>query len=255
MLYIRAMKQLLVAACSLFLLCSGGLAQDQPKKKLLLLAQAPDGHPAQTHEYVAGLKILQKLIALTPGLDVALVHADEPWREGPELLAKADGVVMFLCEGAKWSQHDPKRAAALAALAKRGGGISVLHWAMGTKEAKNVEPFLQLAGACHGGPDRKYAVLTTDIHIADPNHPVARGLHDFKARDEFYHHLKIVNDKRGITPLLQADIDGRRETVAWAWERPGGGRSFGFSGLHFHENWGVPEYRRLIVQGVVWTMK
>ena len=249
------MKHLFLSAWLLLLLAACGVAQDLPRKKLLLLAQAPDGHPAQTHEYVAGLKILQKLLAMTPALDVTLIHADEPWRDGPELLAKADGVVLFLSEGAKWSQHDPKRSAALAALAKRGGGITVLHWAMGTKDANNIDPFLQLAGACHGGPDRKYSILTTDVHIADPNHPITRGLKDFKARDEFYHHLKFVKDKQAVTPLLQADIDGRRETIAWAWERPGGGRSFGFTGLHFHENWGVPEYRQLVVQGVVWTMR
>ena len=37
-------------------------------------------------------------------------------------------------------------------------------------------------------------------------------------------------------------------------EREGGGRSFGFSGLHFHENWQIPEYRRLVAQGVLWTL-
>jgi hypothetical protein len=50
-------------------------------------------------------------------------------------------------------------------------------------------------------------------------------------------------------------IDGKAETVAWAWERPDGGRSAGFSGLHFHENWKLPEYRRLMTQAVLWTTK
>jgi hypothetical protein len=248
------MKRLFVAALALFLLTDSALAQGVGKKKLLLLWQGPDGHPAQSHEYEAGQKLLIKLLDRMPGLDVALVRADEPWREGPEFLARADGVMLYLSEGAKWSQHDPQRAAALAGLAKRGGGITVLHWAMGTKEAKNIDAFLELAGACHGGPDRKYKFLPTDVHVADPKHAVTRGLHDFKARDEFYYSLKFVKAKEPVTPLLQADIDGHRETVAWAWQRPGGGRSFGFSGLHYHENWSLPEYRRLVVQGVVWTM-
>jgi type 1 glutamine amidotransferase len=249
------MKRFLSAICVLLALANTLPAQSQPRKKLLLLAQGPDGHPAQTHEYVAGLTILQKLLDKNPDLEVTLVRADEPWREGPDLLAKADGIVLYLSEGAKWSQQNSKRAAALAALAKRGGGISVLHWAMGTKDAKNIEPFLQLAGGCHGGPDRKYTVLNTDLTVVDPKHPITRGVENFKARDEFYHHLKWIKDSGVITPLLQADIDGLRETVAWAWQRPGGGRSFGFTGLHFHENWQIPEYRRLVVQGVTWTIK
>jgi hypothetical protein len=54
---------------------------------------------------------------------------------------------------------------------------------------------------------------------------------------------------------VEATIDGRAETVAWAYERPDGGRSFGFSGLHFHDNWARPEYQKLIVQATLWTLK
>src|SRR5581483_3149266 len=77
---------------------------DTPKKRLLLLAQGPDGHPPETHEYVRGQQILQKALEKVPGLETTIVRADEPWREGPELLAKAEGVVVFLSEGAKWLQ-------------------------------------------------------------------------------------------------------------------------------------------------------
>ena len=34
-----------------------------------------------------------------------------------------------------------------------------------------------------------------------------------------------------------------------------GGRSFGFSGMHFHDNWKRDDYRRLVAQGVLWTVK
>ena len=58
----------------------------------------------------------------------------------------------------------------------------------------------------------------------------------------------------GIQPPLTARIDGRDEMAAF-WERPDGGRSFGFVGLHFHSNWQLPEYRRFVVQGVMWSLK
>ncbi|MCI0681176.1 MAG: ThuA domain-containing protein [Gemmataceae bacterium] len=225
-------------------------------KKLLLLSQGPDGHPPETHEYEAGLKILQKLLSKQPKLDVTIVKADEPWRDGPELLAKADGAVLFLSEGAKWLSNDPKRLAAFQDLAKRGGGLTCLHWAMGTRDAKNIAAFVDLFGACHGGPDRKYKVLETDVHF-QPDTPIANGLKDFKVRDEFYYFLKTAklgSRKQYLLPVLLADIDGNREMVAWGFTRPGDGRSFGFSGLHFHENWRMPEYRRLVAQGVLWTM-
>jgi type 1 glutamine amidotransferase len=229
-------------------------AAAQAPKRLLLLHQGPDGHPPKTHEYLAGQQILKEMLDGFKELAVTLVNADEPWREGPELLPKADGAVLSLSEGAKWLHQDPKRLAAFEDLARRKGGLVVLHWAMGTKDAKNIDGFVRLFGACHGGPDRKYKVLASKATLPEPEHPVVRGLKPFAVRDEFYYHLKQVKALAAITPLLKVDIDGAAETVAWAFARPDGGRSIGFSGLHFHENWNMPEYRRLILQGVLWSL-
>jgi type 1 glutamine amidotransferase len=225
-----------------------------PKKKLLLLAQGPDGHPPETHEYLRGQQVLQKALEKSANLDITLARADEPWREGPELLTKADGVVLFLSEGAKWLQNNPERLKAFQELARRKGGLVVLHWGMGSKDAKNIDAFVQLFGGCHGGPDRKYKVLSTRATIVDKQHPISRGLDDFPVRDEFYYHLKFVKAEPAVQPVLRVAIDGQDETVAWAWQRPDGGRSFGFSGLHFHENWQLSEYRRLVTQAVRWSL-
>lgn len=221
------------------------------KKRLLLLWHSPDGHPKDTHEYQLGQKILKATLEKHAAIDAVLVCADDPWRDGPDLLAKADGVVLFASEGAKWLNSDAARLAAFQALAKRKGGLTVLHWGMGTKDAKNIQPFVDLFGGCHGGPDRKYKVVQTEAKVAKSDHPILRGMADFKARDEFYYTLKFAKTK---TPLLSVTIDGEAHPVAWALERDGGGRSFGFSGLHFHENWQTPEYRRLVAQGVMWTL-
>jgi type 1 glutamine amidotransferase len=230
----------------------GPLMAEAPRK-LLLVGQGPDGHPPQTHEYVAGLRILKKCLDPIAGLEIVNVRADEPWKEGPELIERADGVVLFLCEGAKWAQADPKRSEALNRLAKRGGGVVGLHWGIGAKDAANIDGFLKLVGGCHGGPDRKYAVLEAEMR-PNAKHEIAAGIGPFKVRDEFYYRLKFVRTGK-LEPVLRAQIDGREETIAWAWERPDGGRSFGFSGLHFHDTWGKEEYRRLVAQGVLWTFK
>lgn len=225
---------------------------DAPKR-VLLIAQGPDGHPPQTHEYVAGLKILKRCLQPIEGIELGLVRADEPFAEGPELIDRADGVVLFLCEGGKWMQHDEKRFAALKRLVQRGGGVVGLHWGIGTKDAKYIEGCLSILGGCHGGPDRKYQVVeTTFAPVAD--HPIAVGVSAFKVKEEFYYRLKF--SKAGVVkPVAKARIDGEDETVAWAWERPDGGRSFGFTGLHFHDNWKHADYRRLVAQGVLWSLK
>jgi type 1 glutamine amidotransferase len=241
--------------CLLVALAAAAPAFGEAPKQLLLVGQGPDGHPAQSHEYAAGLRVLKKCLAGTPGLEVTTARADEPWKEGPDLIARSDGVVLFLAEGARWAQQDPRRLEALRQMAKRGGGVVVLHWAMGTKDAKYIEEFQKLAGACHGGPDRKYKELETKLTVAAEKHPVCTAVGSFPVKDEFYYQLKRVAAKPGVTPLLTARIDDEDEMVAWAWERPDGGRSFGFSGLHFHDNWKLEPYRRLVAQGVLWSVK
>jgi type 1 glutamine amidotransferase len=188
------------------------------------------------------------------GLEVIRVRADEPWDEGPELIGRADGVVLFLCEGGRWMARDPKRLSALTALVKRGGGVVGLHWGVGTKDAANIDACLNVLGGCHGGPDRKYQVLEADLTPADGKLPILNGIGSLRVKDEFYYQLKFTVEG-ALKPVLRAAIDGKQETVAWAWERPDGGRSFGFSGLHFHENWKTLAYRRLVSQGVLWTLK
>src|SRR5262249_43966609 len=138
-----------------------------PPKKVLLVGQGPDGHPPGTHEYLAGVKVIAKCLQPVAGLEVMTVRADGRWKEGPELLGRVDAVALSLSEGAKWMQADPTRWQALKRLAERGGGVVVLHWAMGTKDAQSIDGCLRLAGGCHGGPDRKHKDLETDIRVAD----------------------------------------------------------------------------------------
>ena len=234
---------------------------DEPlPKKLLLLAQGPDGHPPATHEYLAGLKVLQACLDRTPEIKATLELADEPWEAGPAKLAEADGAVIFLSEGAKWAQADPRRLDALARLAQRGGGFVALHWGMGTKEAAPIDNYLKLLGGCHGGPDRRYAVVDATLRPAEPRHPIATAIEPLDVRDEFYFRLKFSAPPANVAPVMTVPvmtvpIEGRDETVAWAFERPDGGRSCGFSGLHFHENWRHSAYRRLVVQSVLWSLK
>ncbi len=223
-------------------------------KTVLLLSQSPDGHQATTHEYAAGMRVMEQCLGPIAGIEVKHVNADSPWEAGPELIREADCVVMFLSEGARWTHEDPRRIEAFAQLAARGGGLLTLHWGMGTKEARYVDGYLKLLGGCHGGPDRKYKVLDADVTMATKNHPVTRGINNFSVHEEFYYDLKFVAAGNQLKPILQTEIDGAMQTVAWAWQRGDGGRSFGFSGGHFHENWKRVEYRRLMTQAVLWSL-
>lgn len=241
-------------------LLSAGLASSAPEadpkaKRLFIIGQGPDGHPAGAHEFMAGTRLLEKMLAPIAGLRTTVVKADEPWAEGPTLIDQADGIVMLVTQGARWMQLDPKRHDALRRLAQRKGGIVALHWAVGAIDGQYIQGQLDLLGGTRGGPQRKYKVLETDVKLADRAHPITAGLSDFRINDEFYYRLDFVRPGGSIHPLVTARIDGQDEVVGWCWQRPDGGRSFGFTGMHFHSNWQRPEYRRLAAQAILWTME
>jgi type 1 glutamine amidotransferase len=233
--------------------CAHG--RDAELRRLLIIAQGPDGHPPGAHEYVPQQKLLAELLSAVKGIEITSAFADKDWTAGPDLIRKADGVVLLVAEGGKWIDADPRRKAALAELADRGGGVTAIHWATGSREAEHIGALTSLVGACHGGPDRKYKVLTTGVHVAAADHPITAGLKDFRIHDEFYYALKRPQEQSGFTPLLEADIDGQLHTFCWCWERKDGGRSFGCTSGHFLDNWNRPEYQRLFAQGILWTLK
>ncbi|MGL4554122.1 MAG: ThuA domain-containing protein, partial [Gemmataceae bacterium] len=221
------------------------------KRRLLLIGHGPDGHPPATHEYLDGLKVIQE--AMKDSADVTLVKAEGPWKGGAELIDRCDAAVLSVAEGAAWLAAHPEAHASLKKLMNRRGGLVVLHWAMGTRKAEPINDFVELFGGCHGGPDRKYKVLETAVTVGDKDHPVTRGLADFTVKDEFYYALKLAP---GVTPLVRARVDGADHVVAWAMMPGiGRGRAFGFSGLHFHANWGREEYRRLVLNAVGWALE
>ena len=40
--------------------------------------------------------------------------------------------------------------------------------------------------------------------------------------------------------------------MSWVVERKDGGRGFGFTGGHFHENWGNEDFRKFVLNALVW---
>jgi len=228
--------------------------ETQPVKRIVLLWQGPDGHKRTTHEYEAGIRLIANMLQRHTSHQVILSKADETWAEGPELLDRAESVVLFISQGSRWIQQKPKRLKLFQEYAHRGGGLVAIHWAIGAKQDRYIKEFLPLFGATHGGKDRKYKFLKTRIRPFRQDHPIQQGLRPIEIEDEFYYRLKQFKSPSPILPVMESKIEGEWFMTAWAWERPQGGRSFGFSGLHEHGNWSEEVYRRLIFQGILWTM-
>src|SRR5438309_1258526 len=83
-----------VAALSARSWLTGPVAAARPRK-LLPAGCGPGGDPPATPAYLARLKVLATCLKGVPGVDVAVVKAIVAWREGAELMQRADDVVLF----------------------------------------------------------------------------------------------------------------------------------------------------------------
>jgi hypothetical protein len=55
-------------------------------------------------------------------------------------------------------------------------------------------------------------------------------------------------------PAVRAAIaKGEPQTMAWARERPDGGRGFGLTGGHVHWNWWNVNFRKLVLNAILWA--
>src|SRR3954447_19755029 len=96
---------------------------------------------------------------------------------------------------------------------------------------------------------------------AFPDHPIFRGVAPFTIDDGWLFKLRFVPDLKGITPLLRtvspkdpvSREQGSEDIIAWAYDRPTGGRSFVFTGGHLHKSLAEEGYRRFLVNGILWS--
>jgi hypothetical protein len=55
-------------------------------------------------------------------------------------------------------------------------------------------------------------------------------------------------------PAVRESVKNKdKQHVAWAAERDGGGRGFGFTGGHYHKGWGNNDQRKLVLNAILWT--
>lgn len=157
----------------------------------------------------------------------------------------------------------PEHIAAVQKQIDRGCGLLTFHFSTFAPDA-NAQQILDWTGGYFDwetdGQRKWYSNIQTldaAVQPATPGHPVLSGVGPFSVHEEFYYDLRLNTDANGIVPIWAVpslpgrEPDGR--VVAWARERANGGRGFGTTGGHFYANWESPEFRRTILNALVWT--
>ncbi|GAB5406728.1 MAG: hypothetical protein Aurels2KO_49590 [Aureliella sp.] len=241
--------------------------------KVVFLAGTPS-HGYGAHEHLAGCRVLAEAIQKTAP-DVKCEVYSGGWPSDESVLDDADTIVMY-CDGGK--RHPAlKHLDTLEKHMQRGAGFCCLHYGVEVPKEDGGEEFLKWLG---GYFETNWSV--NPHWVAEfksfPDHPVTAGVEPFRADDEWYFHMRFVDDMRGVTPILsavppastmgrkdgphsgnphvrKAVAAGKPQHVAWIYDRENGGRSFGFTGGHYHWNWGHEAPLKLVSNAILWTAK
>ena len=224
-------------------------------KKIVLIAGTPAyASDPGAHEFNAGVLLLQKCLDQVPG--VQAVAYTNGWPSTDHALDDAAAIVIYMTGGTNHLVLQGNHLAQLLAAIQHGAGFAAFHHTLEMPVKEVGADFLDWMGGYFDPATGTKAFWDADFKTL-PTHPITRGVRPFKLNDEWYYHLHF--QPQGATPILSATPpapnNGRSpgaQVVAWAYERPDGGRGFGTSGGHYHKNWGDANFRKLVLNGLVW---
>jgi len=241
------------------------------QKSIVLCAGRPS-HGKGDHEFRAGCLLLADALNKVPGIQATVVS--NGWPADVSILKSADAILLYADGGDGHPAIKPERLKLLDELAAKGVGIGAAHYGV---EVPKGDPGLAMLRWTGGYFETFWSVNPhwTANFTALPQHPVTRGVKPFAINDEWYFHMRFPPDMKGVTPILSAVAPketmnrgegphsgnpwvrasvakGEPQHLMWTFERDNGGRGFGFTGGHFHRNWADENFRKVVLNALVW---
>jgi len=255
------------------------------KRTLVLMAGKPS-HPPRMHEFNAGVQLLAKSLSDVDGLEVRVIL--NGWPKDESVFDGADGVVFFMDGGGRHEavQEEGRRLKLIDSWASKGVGLGFMHYGVEVLADQAGEEFRRWIGG-HYEHMHSCNPIWEPAFSSFPDHPITRGVKPFQIKDEWYFNMRFVAGLKGneagrvegteFVPILVAApsdevrdgpyvypkgpyphiqaAKGRTETMMWAVQRADGGRGFGFTGGHFHDNWGNNDFRKVVLNALLWVAK
>jgi hypothetical protein len=243
------------------------------RKKIVLVA-GKQSHGPGDHEFNAGVQLLDK--CLQSQKEVLSTFYLNGWPKDPSAFDNADAILFYMDGGANHPAIQENHIEILDGLAKKGVGLGFAHYAVEVPAGRAGEAFQRWIGGYY---EHKFSVnpMWSPDYQGYPEHAVTRGVKPFSVVDEWYFNMRWNESAKGLTHILvdkPADkvrngpyvypqgpyehiqsAKGRPETMMWTFERPDGGRGFGFTGGHKHKNWGDENFRKVVLNALVWMAK
>ncbi len=246
------------------IVCPADAAHAEGKKQIVFV-HGKASHGYGGHAYGPAFRMLARILNEgVPTVNAVVVQDDK----GLSPLDAADAIVL----GSDGGRLVKTLGDRLEPLMEKGVGLACIHYTVDPADPKAVKRLIAWIG---GSYERHWSVNPHwEAHFKTfPDHPAARGLKPFKSQDEWYYHMRFAENMKGVTPILAAvppestrqrpdgahsgnphvrARTGMAEVVGWVYERPGGGRGFGFTGMHTHWNWAQDSFRTSVLNSIVW---
>lgn len=240
-------------------------------KKIVFVADTAPHGGRGNHEFLAAAIYLARTINANYPNAYAVVHTKDKW---PKDLKHADSIIVLLNHGGSAINPAVKEAT------ERGAGFMAIHYGVEVNKGDQGKQYLEWLGG-YFEPFWSVNPFWTPNFKELPTHETTRGVKPFTINDEWYYHMRFVDGMKGVTPILAdlpslktiqgegkkasshggnpdvwADVSaGKKQVMAWAYDRPKDARGFGFTGLHKHDNLGNDSFRTLLLNAVAWVSK
>lgn len=244
---------------------------DTTGKKRILFIAGSTTHRHGIHEYKAGSLLLAKALNESGLPVVAKVH----WFNWPEDESCFDGVDTIIVYADAGGDYGDKYAV-LDEKYQQGTALMFMHYGVHPTVEVGEKYYNKWMGGYFADAFSVNPSWIADM-VPKDGHPVARGLSgSIKAFDEFYWNLSFDKSCKDCYPLVTAtptpenmvtygsskfwnkdaaDKLGTAQSLIWCRDPENAPRGAGFVGGHFHRNWAIDDYRKLILNTIAWVSK
>ncbi|MBI1842540.1 MAG: ThuA domain-containing protein [Verrucomicrobia bacterium] len=203
--------------------------------------------------------------------------ATNGWPSSDSAFDGVSAVVIYSDGGSGHPAIQPERLKKLRELMSRGVGLGCAHYAVEAPKGELGDAFLDWIGGyfeMFWSVNPHWTARFGDL----PKHEILRGVKPFQINDEWYYHMRFRPEMKGVTPLLSAlppaetlnrpdgphsgnpavraaIAKGEPQPLMWCVSRADGGRGFGFTGGHFHKNWQDENFRKVVLNAILWIAK
>ena len=188
--------------------------------------------------------------SMSKTFDIYIQNMDDFASSPKELRHAYDAVVFYTMmmdgpkdEGNPWYAGKPLTA--LSELGETNQGIFVLH------HATLAYPQWQAWNDLVGINDRKFGYYIGErirVEVANPKHPITKGLKGWEMTDETY---TMLDADKGSEILLSVNHPKSMKHIAWTRQYRNS-RVFNLQSGHDNATWVDPNFRKVLERGIAW---